>query len=66
VPVRNLTNNDYNIDYRILFYDAAGRELEPVMGWTFAPLRPKQTVRLKGGALSTDAVEYRLEVKWAR
>jgi hypothetical protein len=66
VPVRNLTNNTYLIDYRILFYDAAGRELEPVMGWAMEPLRPKQTVRLKGGALSTEAVNYRLEVKWAR
>ena len=27
---------------------------------------PKQTVRLKAGALSDEAVSYRLEIKWAR
>lgn len=66
VPVRNLTNRQCLIDYRILFYDADEMELAPVMGWTMAALRPKQIVRLKAKTLSTDAASYRLEVKWAR
>jgi uncharacterized protein YcfL len=66
VPVRNLSGNLYLIDYRILMYDADGMELEPAMGWTTEALRPKQTVRLKGNALSADAAGYRLEVKWAK
>jgi uncharacterized protein YcfL len=66
VPVRNLTANLYLIDYRFLFYDADGREMAPLMGWRMQALEPKQVVRLKAKALSTDAETYRLEVKWSR
>lgn len=66
IPVRNLTARDYLIDYRVLFYDENGMQLEPVMGWKMEALRPKQTVRLDGKALDRRAVNYRLEVKWAR
>ena len=65
-PVRNLTDRQYLIDYRLIFFDAVGIELTPVMGWQFQPLQPKQTVRLKGRAPHTTAVSYKLEVKWAR
>jgi uncharacterized protein YcfL len=66
VPVRNLSERQYLIDYRILFYDANGSEISPVMGWEMAVLEPKQVVRLKRRALDLDAVAYRLEVRWAR
>ena len=66
VPVRNIAGQQYLIDYRILFYDDDDLELTPTMGWTFAALGPKQTVRLKAGALSPEAINYRLEIKWAR
>lgn len=66
VPVRNLTDNQYLIQYRFIFLDANGMEIQPVMGWTRQPLEPKQRVRLNAGALGLDAVDYRLEVRWAR
>jgi uncharacterized protein YcfL len=66
VPVRNMTNNQYLVDYRVLFYDAHGMELTPTMGWQMIAMEPKQVVRLRGTALSTDAANYRLEVRWAR
>ena len=66
VPVRNVTQKQYLIDYRFLFYDANGMELEPQMGWAMKALLPKQTTRLMGKALSTESVCYRLEMKWAR
>lgn len=66
VPVRNLTDRQYLIDYRFLFYDANGSELTPLMGWRMAAFEPKQVQRLKASALSTEAVDYRLEVRWAR
>ena len=65
VPVRNLADRQYLIDYRILFYDDNDLELEPVMGWRLTALEPKQIARLKAGALSMDAVSYRLQIKWA-
>ena len=66
IPVRNLTDRDYLIDYRVLFYDSNGVQLDPVMGWKMEALRPKQTLRLDGKALDTQARSYRVEVKWAR
>lgn len=66
VPVRNSTYNKYLLGYRILFYDEFGRELDPVMSWELVPLEPKEVVRLKRSAMSTEAQSYRLEVKWAR
>jgi hypothetical protein len=65
-PMRNMTEKRYFIDYRFLFYNAAGQELTPAMGWHFVNLEPKQLVRLKGKALSTEATSYRLEIKWAK
>ena len=65
IPVRNTTDRLYLIHYRFIFRDQEGFELEPLMGWHRAALRPKQTVYLKGTALSTDAANYKLEVKWA-
>lgn len=66
VPVRNLVTRKYLIDYRFTFYDENGSQLEPVMGWEMAAFEPKQTVRLTAKALGTEAVTYRLEIKWAR
>jgi uncharacterized protein YcfL len=66
VPLRNMAEQMYLIDYRFLFYDLNGRELEPAMGWRMQELYPKQLVRLKAGALHNDAVDYRLEVKWSK
>ena len=66
VPVRNMADRAYLIEYRYLFYDASGLEQTPVMGWKFAKLEPKQVVNLSANAMDTSAVTYRLEVKWSR
>jgi uncharacterized protein YcfL len=66
VPVRNNAPRQYLIDYRFLFYDEAGLELAPTMGWKMAALEPEQVLRLKANSLSSEAVRYRLELKWAR
>ena len=65
VPVRNITETEYLIDYRVLFFDANDLELDAT-DWRMVALRPKQIARLKANSLSPDAVNYRIEVKWAR
>jgi len=35
------------------------------MGWRLEAIDAKQTSRLTAGAMSAEAVNYRLEVKWA-
>lgn len=66
VPMRNLTERQLLLEYRVLFYEASGIEMEPKMGWKMIALNPKQTVRLDGRALSADAVTYKVEVRWSR
>ncbi len=65
-PVRNMSDRQYLIEYRILFYDAHGFEMAQAMGWQMVPLDPKQTVRLTANARDTEAVSHRIEVRWAR
>ena len=64
--MRNLTERQYLVEYRYLWFDRDGKQLEPIMGWTFANLDPKQVVRLDGAASLVDARDYRLEVRWSR
>ncbi len=65
VPVRNLSDRQYLVSYRITFYDADDIEVTPTMGWRREAIDAKQTSRMTAGAMSADAVNYRLEVKWA-
>ena len=65
VPVRNLADRRYLVNYRITFYDADDIEVTPTMGWRLEAIDAKQTSRMTAGAMSPDAVNYRLEVKWA-
>lgn len=66
VPVRNMTDRQYLVDYRFLFYDEDGMEVTPTMGWEMMPMESRQVVRLRGSAMSTEAVNHRLELRWAR
>ncbi|MEM7227589.1 MAG: YcfL family protein [Planctomycetota bacterium] len=66
VPMRNATDEYYQLDYRFIFLDANGLELTPVMGWRHMPVQPRQMVRFDAKSLTADAVDYRLEVKWAK
>ena len=65
VPVRNLADRQYLVSYRITFYDAGDIEVSPTMGWRLEAIDARQTSRLTAGAMSPEAVNYRLEVKWA-
>lgn len=66
VECRNLTNYEYLVDYRFLFYNENGIQLEPVMGWRQVSLLPKQLQMFSANSLDNTARNYRLEVKWSR
>lgn len=66
VPVRNMTDRQYLVDYRFLFFDENGLEVTPTMGWQMAPLEARQIARLRGSAMSLEAVSHKLELRWAR
>lgn len=65
VPTRSLGDERYLIDYRFVFYDEHGREVEPVMGWRFIALEPREQRRLSASALDSRAQDWRLQIKWA-
>lgn len=65
VPMRNLTNNRYTLDYRFVFYDENGMEVGPQMGYKEIILDPKEQRRPATNAADGRAVAYRLHVKWA-
>lgn len=65
VPMRNLTNNRYTLDYRFVFYDESGMEVGPEMGYQEIILDPKEQRRPATTAPDSSAVAYRMHVKWA-
>lgn len=65
VPMRNLTNNRYTLDYRFFFYDEDGIEVGPQMGYQEIILDPKEQRRPATNAPDGSAVTYRMHVKWA-
>lgn len=65
VPTRSLGDERYLIDYRFVFYDERGMELEPVMGWRFITLEPREQRRIDAQALDARAQDWRLQIKWA-
>jgi uncharacterized protein YcfL len=67
VPVTNVSDRDtYYADYRFIFFDVDGLQLEPVMGWEFVPFDPGQSQRMIGTAVNPRATTWRLEVRRAR
>jgi hypothetical protein len=66
VPVRNLANEQYLTEYRFVFFDANRQVVQPEMGWVMQPLVAKQTEYLRANALDTQAVDWKLEVRWSR
>ncbi len=65
VPVRNLTNTRYTLDYKFTFYDEHGREVTPAFGYQEMILGAKEQRRPEASALDTSAADWRFQIKWA-
>lgn len=65
VPTRSLGDERYLLDYRFVFYDDRGMEVEPVMGWRMFSLEPREQRRVEAQALDARARDWRLQIKWA-
>lgn len=66
VPVRNITDQPLNVDYRFEFFDADGRALRSNGGWSFKHFAPTLSAQVDGVALETSAVDWRLTLRPAR
>jgi uncharacterized protein YcfL len=65
VPVRSTSDSDLNVDYRFEFLDASGRPLETEQFWRPIALRSRIQVFLSDSALSSRAVDWRLQIRAA-
>lgn len=66
IPVRVMDDYAYNTQYRFEFFGRDGRELQPKMDWKYERLPARVQVFMRGAALDTGAVDWRLQVRSAR
>lgn len=66
VPARLINDYAINVQYRFIFMDSAGRPIEPVMGFTYMRMPGRVQQFMRGAALDTNAVDWRLEIRSAR
>ena len=66
VPTKNQYENLYLVDYRFLFFDENGLQLEPAMNWTMQAFQPRQTLNLSANAMGNNARSWKLELKWSK
>lgn len=65
VPIRNTTNKQLFVDYRLTFLDANGRETFKT-GWMNKVLAPNVPDRINGNSTSPAATDFRIDLRWAR
>ncbi len=63
VPLRSVSSNYKNVQYRFQFFDSTGMPLAPEMEWAFLRMPPKAQVFVKGSAQDTIATTWRLIVR---
>lgn len=62
--VVNMTGSDYRVEWRIVWLDADGVEIESITSvWNRRMLAPQEIAGLKGTAPSKDAADMRLYVQ---
>jgi hypothetical protein len=63
VPVRLLMSNPREVQYRFVFFAPDGKRLGPPMDWRYQELPGRAQVFLEGSATSTEASDWRLEIR---
>ena len=67
VPIRVLVDQgDLSVQYRFLFFDSAGRILNPNRDWRYMELPALTRMFMEGTSLGNDAEDWSLEVRPAR
>ncbi|MFA9476825.1 DUF1425 domain-containing protein [Phycisphaerales bacterium AB-hyl4] len=66
VPLRLLDNRDHAIQYRFIFFDERNQQVRPEMSWRYKVLPPRAQTEVDAAALNPDAVDWRLEIRFAR
>jgi len=65
-PLRAETDDALDIEYRFLWLDASGRPTGPEMTWRTDRLESYVLEMVSGNAVSREASDWMLEVRWAK
>ena len=66
VPIRTTTTKDLNVQYKFVFFDAAGNALQPEMTWMPKRLLSRSQAQVSATAIDTTAVDWRLSIRMGR
>lgn len=66
VPIRLDQPEDRAVQYRFSFFARDGMPLTPQMEWRYMVMPARGRVNMTGSSLSSDAADWRLEVRMAR
>ena len=66
VPVRLVNKDEFNVQYRFEFFDAAAQPLQTEPQWKYERLPARTQVFLEGAAMDNTAQSWRLIVRPAR
>ncbi len=66
-PIRSITDYQHlRVQYRFIYMDAQGRPMRAPEEWRYIVVPARTQVFMEGNALSTEAVDWRLEIRSAR
>ncbi|MCG3122172.1 MAG: hypothetical protein GIKADHBN_00551 [Phycisphaerales bacterium] len=65
VPLRSTVEHTMKLQYQFLWRDAQGRPVGQ-SGWAYTTVGPRLQVPFQGNAISPDAADWRLEVRFDR
>jgi Protein of unknown function (DUF1425) len=65
VPLRSVVEHTMNLQYQYSWRDSVGREIGK-SGWRFVRVEPRVQVQCQGNAITKDATDWRLEVRFDR
>jgi uncharacterized protein YcfL len=66
LPLRADSDDTLHIEYRAVWYDAAGREIPPAMSWAPMRLDPRQAAQISVVSTSDAAVDYNIQLRWGK
>ena len=66
VPVRSTINKDLHVDYRVSFFDEAGRPSEPTSGWMTETLPSNIPSYVQFNSTNANAARFQLDVRWSQ
>ena len=66
LPVRGKSNEQLQVEYKVIWFDASGQPLRPDVGWVPLRLEPRQPTSITVNSTSSDAVRFNIQWRWTR